>query len=218
MRMKVFLFTVMLAFSAAADEEPVPPAETSQAEAEGASTPSEPAASAPSADDMVASVVKVAADWKAGGALAGVAALLALLLQISKMDLFRKLLDDKGRDWMRPLGLTLLATAGGLVSALQAGAPLGAAALAGAMAGLSGIGGRELLKHLSPAERSRVRVGVDAVAQAADVLQAQLETNAAAQGPEAVAALAPKLAAMKTLPIRTRLEGLTALAVPAKAA
>lgn len=215
----VLFVTLLIAPVSMAQDTGAPDVDKAIAAETGPSTAaSEPAAAEPSSDDLVKSVVKIASDWKAGGALAGVAAVLALLLQVSKMNLFRKLLDDKGREWMRPVGLTLLSAAGGVVTALQAGAPKGAAALAGAMAGLSGVGARELFKHLSADERSRVRVDIDAVSQAADILQKQLEATAATQGPAAVAALAVKTAAMKNLPVRGRLEALSDLAVPPKAA
>lgn len=212
------LVAVLLAFPVlAVDAGPAPsqpvvvlPAPVPVADTPVAATPTTPEVE-PTPEALISGVVKTAADWKAGGALAGMATLLALLFQLTKVDAVRKLLDDKGRAWIRPVLLVVLAAATGIVTALQAGASIGPAALAGAMAALSGVGMRELLVHVSPDERNRVRVDIDAVGQAADALEKMLMLGATDD-------MKKKLATISSLSSRARLEALSVLAgAPAKA-
>lgn len=177
-----------------------------------------PVEAEPSFTELASYAMKVATDWRSLGALAGVAALIALLVQIMKMARMRKLIDDTGHAWARPAIALVLAGAGGALTALQSGAGVGPSIIAGVLAGLTGLGGRELLANvLSPTERARVKVDVAAVSQASTALRAQIEADAEERGHAAVLAAQVQLDAIDKLHERERLEKLALmLAAPKK--
>lgn len=165
----------------------------------------------PSPGELINGVVKVAADYKAGGALAAVAAILALLTQLTKLSIFRKILDDRGFGWVRPLIPLVVAGLGGLVVALQSGSPPGAALLAGIMAGVTGVGVHEVVRLGSSTERAKVRVDADTITAAADHMQAKMENDAAEKGDIAVASIKKKISDLADMPTHKRLQGLADL-------
>ena len=212
-----FALCLVLALPAIAQDAGSPPSAAASVTADAGPEVSAPEV-APTPSELVSGVLKVASDYKAGGALAAAAALLALLMQVTKVPVLRKLLDDKGREWVRPIIIVLIGGGTGAVSALQSGASVGASVVAGVMAGISGVGMREVMRHLSSDERDRVRVGLDAVTEACLALEKQLKANASPSGPEAVAAAEKQIAGLSVLPARSRLEGLSALLNPPKPA
>lgn len=154
-------------------------------------------------------VAKNIADWKKVGPLGVAVALLALLTQLMRTPFFKTFLDNIKLPWVRPVITSAVATAGGIVVALQGGvAPL-PAMFGGLLAGLGGVGATELFRLVMPAARNEVRVDKDDLTKSNDALHAAVAEKALADG--AASQVASALAAAKELPERQRLAKLAAM-------
>lgn len=200
-----------------ADDPPAdPPSAADAGPADAAAAPA-PTSAEPTTADIIqgaGEVMKAAANWKSVGLLGLCAALLALLTQVSKLGLLKRLLDDKGLGHLRPLIPLVLAGLTGCLGSLQNGVPPGPAIVAGLLAGLAGVGLHETSRLASKADRARVRVDGGAVDAAASSLKKTIEdAMASAQQADNVIDKAhhekiKKLAALEKLPAHKRLEEL----------
>lgn len=202
------ILVLALCASSAGAVDAGPPTEAPAAEA---AEPS-PAEKEPSPSEIVQGVEEVAksiGDWKTVGPLGVAVALLALLGQFTKLRLFRKLLDGRGLGWLRPVIIAAVGGLAALVTALQSGAGIGSAFIAGVLAGLGGIGAHEVARLGSREERSRVRVTAEAVSKATDALRRAAEERSLADGK--ATALKAELDELTKLPENRRLEKLAEL-------
>ena len=114
--------------------------------AEPAAAPA--AAPAPSPGELVSGVGTVVDDWKNLGWLAGVMALINLLLNVLRLKPLNDWLAEKDWKWVKPLVAVLLGSALGGFSTFQTGASVLNSILAGFMAGLGSVGFHELMDKL----------------------------------------------------------------------
>lgn len=109
-------------------------------------------------DDILQQLGKVISDWNTVGALAGLIALVNLLVQLTKLHSLPGFLG-KAMAWIKPswrpylaIGLGML---GGFLVALQQGKSWGAAVVGGIITGLGAIGGHEAITQAQPSEKAR---------------------------------------------------------------
>lgn len=102
-------------------------------------------ADAPQVGELVSDAGKVIDDWKNIGWLAGVIALINLLLNLLRFRAIETWLNDLDCKWLKPLIATLLGCALGGFSTYATGAGILNSIVAGAMAGLGSIGFHELI-------------------------------------------------------------------------
>ena len=106
------------------------------------------AAPAPSPGELVSGVGTVVDDWKNLGWLAGVIALINLLLNVLRLKPLNDYLADKDWKWVKPLVAVVLGSVLGGFSTCQSGASVLNSILAGFMAGLGSVGFHELMDKL----------------------------------------------------------------------
>jgi MFS family permease len=109
-------------------------------------------------DALIATITAVVKDWRTAGWLAGLVALINLLLQLLRLPVLDRLLDRLGMKWAKPAGAAVL---GGFLTALLAykdGGSLVGAALSGALFGLSATGLYELVTQPLAALKGRERL------------------------------------------------------------
>ena len=102
----------------------------------------------PDAGELLQGVGKVADDWKALGWLAGMIALVNLLLNFLRLRILDDYLTYKKWKWLKPLGACLLGAALGGLSVFQTGASVPNSILAGVLAGMGSVGFHELMDKL----------------------------------------------------------------------
>lgn len=108
----------------------------------------------PTAGELVAQVGQVVSDWRSIGALAGLIALINLLINILRLPLLHQYLTERKKRWIKPyISAALGAMLTGL-SAYQTDAALLPAILAGLLFGLGAVGMHE---SLAPAYNARKR-------------------------------------------------------------
>lgn len=161
--------------------------------------------------DSLNEVMNVATNYKALGALGTIAAILALLIALTKLRIVSAFLEVKQLMWLRPVLAVVLGGAGGGVAAAAEGQPVFAGIISGVLAAFTGVGGYEFIRLASPKERDKVRTS-----------RADIEAGAAALGEKAAAAQATanfsiaavdeKIAAANKLPHSKRLGALADLA------
>lgn len=107
---------------------------------------SEPS-SDPTLDSLLKDAEKVQTDWTALGMLAGLMALVNLLVNLTKFGPLKKWMDDNNLQWLRSVIALVLGGALGGLGAASLGGNAGKivfGALAGVVAGLSASGGHQL--------------------------------------------------------------------------
>lgn len=113
-------------------------------EARGASLASSDAPS-PDVGELVSDAGKVIDDWQNVGWIAGVIALINLLLNLLRFTPINSWLKDLGYAWLKPLIATSLGALLGGFSTYSTGAGVLNSIVAGAMAGLGSVGFHELV-------------------------------------------------------------------------
>lgn len=123
--------------------------------------------------------------WKEAGAIAGLIAVVAVLVQLSKLPKISKLIPAIIRPWVA-VGLGII---GGILTSVGTGTGLMQAVLSGVLAGLASTGLFEFLKPTVPSEKAQSQAkqsvaealkGPQAeVAAKVDTLKAQLDLAAA---------------------------------------
>ena len=106
-------------------------------------------------DELITSIVRVVADWRTTGWLAGLIALINLLINLLRLPVFARYLKRQNLKWIKPAVAALL---GGLLTALlayQQGQGVGGAAVGGLLVGLSATGMHELFSAPRRAIRNR---------------------------------------------------------------
>ncbi len=159
----------------------------------------------------IGQVIDVASNYKAVGGLGLAAALIALLVGLSKMGIVGRLLEARKWGWLRPLIGIALGGAAAAVTAAQQGQPVIPALIGGMLAGLTGSGLHELLRLGSASERDRQRVAGAGIDEAIPALEDRVVAVAARAG-VAVGVMDAKLAEAAKLAAPKRLERLAALA------
>lgn len=99
----------------------------------------------PDVGELLSDAGKVIDDWGNVGWLAGVIALINLLLNLLRFTPINALLADLDYKWTKPLTATLLGAALGGFSTFSTGASALQSIIAGAMAGLGSVGFHELI-------------------------------------------------------------------------
>lgn len=161
--------------------------------------------------DSLHEVMEIATNYKALGALGVIAAILTLLIALTKLRIVAAFLEVKQLMWLRPVLAVVLGGAGGGVAAAAEGQPIIAGIISGVFAAFTGVGGYEVVRLAKKSERNKVRtsrVGIDAGAQAL----VEKAANAQAMADSSVAAVDEKVAAAQKLPHSKRLEALAKLA------
>jgi hypothetical protein len=165
--------------------------------------------------DVLGDIVDLITNPRAVGGLALAAAIIALLIKLSKLGALARLLERTGKTWIRPLIAVVLGGAGGLVTALAGGTRdaigLVAAFVAGAYAGFSASGSVDVLRvALFPDARAKRSADSGALTVVADAAErtALVELAAAGKGiTDARAAVAETVG----LPPGRRVEALAGL-------
>ena len=98
----------------------------------------------PQVGELVSDAGKVIDDWRNIGWLAGVIALINLLLSLMRFTPIETWLDELDYKWIKPLIATLLGCAFGGFSTYQTGAGVLNSIVVGALAGLGSVGFHEL--------------------------------------------------------------------------
>lgn len=111
-------------------------------------TPAEPEAKPVDAVALITSVGKVIDDWRNVGWLAGVIALVNLLLNLLRFKPIDMALERLDWKWLKPLIATLLGALLGGFSTFSTGASVLNSIVAGMLAGLGSIGFHELVDNL----------------------------------------------------------------------
>lgn len=112
-----------------------------------AATPTSEPSSEPTLDSLLKDAEKVQTDWTALGLLAGLIALVNLLVNLTKFGPLKKWMDDNNLQWLRTVIALVLGGALGGLGAASIGGNAGKivfGALAGVVAGLSASGGHQL--------------------------------------------------------------------------
>lgn len=108
-------------------------------------TPSEDEEPPPNVGELVSGAGQVIDDWKNLGWLAGVIALINLLLNTIRFTPVEYWLASLDYKWIKPLVATILGAALGGFSTFSTGAGILFSIIAGAMAGLTSVGFHELI-------------------------------------------------------------------------
>jgi len=112
-------------------------------------------------------MIKAITNWKSAGALAIAAAIIALLMRLSKLGVLYRLLEARGWTWARPWIAGLLGGAGAALTAFGSGVhdfpSLVSAFVSGVLAGFTAGGGYDAGRLVFAAERNKKRVDVDAL-------------------------------------------------------
>ena len=96
---------------------------------------SPPPVAPPSLGDLLSQATGVYSAWKAGGALVGLAAIVNLLVNLTKYPAIDKLLGSKF--WLRPLISVAFAVITGIIGALTTGVPVLTGIILGVLAGIT---------------------------------------------------------------------------------
>lgn len=97
--------------------------------------------------DLVAEATKVYSDWKTGGWMAGLLALVSLFMSLLRFKPVNQFFRDKQIMWLKPI---LAAAFGGALAGMSAGfsgAGVGPSIIAGLLAGLGAVGLYEVTKR-----------------------------------------------------------------------
>ena len=136
-----FALVVALVAAGAVTIAPVALAQTT---VEGTAPPSPEPLEDMTIDELIESIVLVITDWRTTGWLAGLIALINLLIHLLRLPALDRWLRQNGLTWIKPAAAAVL---GGILTALVAyldGAAIGGAAVAGVLVGLSATGLHEL--------------------------------------------------------------------------
>lgn len=107
----------------------------------------------PTVGDIVSGAGDVYNIWKTSGWIAGLTALIYLLIQITKVGFIKKWLGV--RKWLRPLIAVVLGLAGATFAAMQGGVVWWSALLGGLGAALGSSGFNELMNAVTPSGRAK---------------------------------------------------------------
>lgn len=147
----------LMGFPAIAQEEPEPLPAADSAEPAAAPAPAfhveagpallvAPAVQADIAPPSLKHVAKKSlSDWDAVMWLGTVAALINGLLRLLKMSPVEGMLETRDLKWVKPALSCALGAVMGALGAFEMGTPVGIGAVGGALAGLTGVGGHEIL-------------------------------------------------------------------------
>jgi hypothetical protein len=94
--------------------------------------------------------VKVIDDWRSVGWLAGLIALINLLINVLRYPVINSWLSSLEVKWVKPLCAVLLGGALGGCSTLATGASVPNSIVAGVLAGLGSVGFHEFIDQLKP--------------------------------------------------------------------
>lgn len=112
-------------------------------------------------------MIKAITNWKSAGALAIAAAIIALLMRLSKLGVLYRLLEARGWSWARPWIAGLLGGTGAALTAFGSGVhdfpSLVSAFVSGVLAGFTAGGGYDAGRLVFAAERNKKRVDVGAL-------------------------------------------------------
>lgn len=106
-------------------------------------------------DELITSIVRVVSDWRTTGWLAGLIALINLLINLLRLPVLARWLERQNLKWIKP---AVAAVLGGLLTAFlayQDGRGVGGAAVGGLLVGLSATGVHELFSAPRRAARRR---------------------------------------------------------------
>lgn len=121
-----------------------------------------PMETTPGADpaEVISGLVKIVNDWKTLGWMAGLSAVVALILFVIRRVALVKNLLAKGPKWITPVVSAGLGAVGGFLSGFSAGGlPAGlVAAVAGLGAGLGAVGGHTMISRMSADGAAEVEV------------------------------------------------------------
>lgn len=106
---------------------------------------------------LLQTAMGVISDWQTAGALAGLLALVQLLMKLSKLSIFDAWLGTK--KWLRPLVAAILGGVTAFLTALSLGKPALAALVAGIGAGLASSGFHELMVIFDANKRAERSIG-----------------------------------------------------------
>lgn len=107
----------------------------------------------PTVGDIVSGGGEVYDIWKTQGWIAGLTALIYLLIQLTKIGFIKKWLGV--RKWLRPLIALVLGLAGSVFAAMQGGVVWWSALLGGIGAALGSSGFNELMNAVTPSGRAK---------------------------------------------------------------
>lgn len=104
---------------------------------------------------LVEGVKDVYSDWKTGGWMAGLLALVSLLMGALRFPPLNSYFEAKKIMWLKPILAAVLGAAGAALAAAQTGASIGPALVSGLLAGLSAVGLYELWKRRKAENRTK---------------------------------------------------------------
>lgn len=119
-------------------------------------------------------MIKAITNWKSAGALAIAAAIIALLMRLSKLGVLYRLLEARGWSWARPWIAGLLGGTGAALTAFGSGVhdlpSLVSAFVSGVLAGFTAGGGYDAGRLVFAAERNKKRVDVGALNKLTEIV------------------------------------------------
>lgn len=118
-----------------------------------------PPAAADTLDALLQQAIKVFSDWKTGGILVGLLALIHLLTNLSKLSFFADKIPANARPWIAVVLSTALAIIGAKASGASWLAAISAGIVAGITGGLATIGAHELVLTGSAAKQAERSTG-----------------------------------------------------------
>lgn len=152
MRALLFASILLIPTIAKGQPTPTPTEEATTTETEAAKPEVEPKAETEAkpvdAVELITTVGKVIDDWRNVGWLAGVIALVNLLLNLLRFKPIDMALERLDWKWLKPLIATLLGALLGGFSTFSTGASVLNSIVAGMLAGLGSIGFHELVDNL----------------------------------------------------------------------
>ena len=105
--------------------------------------------------DLLTDATKVYSDWKTGGWMAGLLALVSLLMNLLRFGPINDFFRSKQIMWLKPILAAVFGAVGGGLTAGIAGAGVGPALISGVMAGLGAIGLYEVTKRRKAENRAK---------------------------------------------------------------
>jgi len=164
--------------------------------------------------DAFKDVVGIISNWRAATALSLAAAIIALLMRLSKLGALYTFLEVRGWSWARPWLAALLGGLGAVVTVLTAGVRdvggLVSAFISGVLAGFTAGGGYDAGRLVSPVERSKKRVTTETIEAGNKALADKVVLNAKLADEE-TAPVRAAVNAAKNLPTHKAAEALAAL-------
>lgn len=107
------------------------------------------------AEEMWRLTARVVSDWRTVGTLAGLIALINLLINLLRIPAIDRWLAARQKKWLKPLASAMLGAILTALSTLATGADLGASLVAGLLFGLSAVGFHEIVDKRHPEARQR---------------------------------------------------------------